>query len=419
MRSKLVVRARGFLDLKDTQLGVVADALRARLVARRVSFSTAETTLRVASHFARWVARRRGAPLDVTRDTLRSFWTRHLPRCRCPGRPRCGATAVRAALGNLAHVLLAERRLGGSLGSTDANGHELRSFEAHLATVCGCVLGTIRQWSRLVGEFLREVFPEGRLDCGSISQENVVRFVTSRAPRLRPGSVGVLATALRSYFRFLQLRGVPHVGRLIHAVPTIARWRLDSVPAHLSEEELRRVWASFRRTTPRGRRDYAMTLLMSVLGLRAQEVASLNLEDFDWRSGLLRVPPTKTRRGRELPLPAMVGTAVAAYLRSGRPASSSRRAFLRIGVSEGEPVDASVVRVGLRAAYRRADMPRHYTGTHRLRHTAATRLIRGGAGVKEVADLLGHRSLDSTAVYAKVDLPRLRAVAMPWPRRSR
>ena len=156
-----------------------------------------------------------------------------------------------------------------------------------------------------------------------------------------------------------------------------------------------------------------------MLGLRAQEVASLRLEDIDWRLGAVHVPPTKTRRGRDLPLSASVGASVAAYLRAGRPSSASRRLFLRIGLAEGEPVDASTVRVGVRAAYRLAGLPIHYTGTHRLRHTAATRLVRAGASVKEVADILGHLSLDSTAVYAKVDLPRLRAVALPWPRRSR
>ncbi len=418
MRSKTIVRVRGLNELKATRLGFIADALLAHLVAKRVSFATTETTLRTVAHFARWMAKRRRGSSCISRDLLREFWARHLPRCRCPGRPNRGLIPVRAALGNLARVLEGEGRIVAPPNRTDSIGREVARFGNHLAAACGCVAGTIQQRRRMITEFLEAVFRGGKVDRGSVSQEDVVRFVTSRARRYRVGSVGVLATALRSYFRFLQLEGVQHAPLLIHAVPTIARWRLDTLPMHLSEAELRRLYASFRRTTPRGRRDYAMTLLMSVLGLRVQEVARLNLEDIDWRGGSLHVPPTKTRRGRDLPLPGSVGTAIVRYLRNGRPSSSSRRAFLRIGLSEGEPTDASTVRASVRQAYSRAGMPRHYTGTHRLRHTAATQMVCGGAGVKQVADVLGHKSLDSTAVYAKVDLPRLRAVALPWPRRS-
>lgn len=420
MRSKVIVRVLGLQELKGTRLGVVADALQAHLVSRRLSFATTETTLRTACHFARWLAHGdRGTPRAVTRDLLRSFWSKHLPQCRCPGRPKLVLIPVRAAIGNLASVLRAAGMLDAVPTLAGAVGREVDLFERHLAMVCGCAASTIHQRRKAIGEFLGEVFPDGRVVRRSISQEAVVRFVTSRAPRYRPTSIGGLCTSLRSYFRFLRLEGVDRAQQLAHAVPSVARWSLDTVPTHLSEEELRRVWASFSRTTPRGRRDYAMTLLMSVLGLRAHEVASLQLADIDWRNGALHVPPTKTRRGRDLPIPALVAVSIARYLKSGRPSSSSRRLFLRIGVCEGEPVDSSKVRASVRQAYQRAGMPASYTGTHRLRHTAATRLVRGGAGVKEVADVLGHVSLDSTAIYAKVDLPRLRAVARPWPRRSR
>jgi len=158
---------------------------------------------------------------------------------------------------------------------------------------------------------------------------------------------------------------------------------------------------------------------MIILGLRAAEVASLRLSDVDWRDGRLHVPATKTSRSRDLPIPGIVGRALAAYLRRGRPESASTHLFLRIGVLEGEPMDSATVRIAVRLGYARANLPAKYTGTHRLRHTAATRLVETGAGVKEIADVLGHASLDSIAIYAKVNLPRLRAVALPWPGRSR
>jgi integrase len=228
----------------------------------------------------------------------------------------------------------------------------------------------------------------------------------------------VIASSLRSYLRFLRLEGRCPDG-LEEAVPRVAQWRLSTLPAHLDEDELRRFLASFDRRTPRGRRDLAMALCMSTLGLRAAEVAAMRLRDVDWRGGRMRVPATKTRRGRELPIPDDVGRAVAASLRHGRPRDACDRLFVRIGVREGEPLKSEIVRIAVRRGYARAGLPSRYTGTHRLRHTAATRLVTAGAGVKAIADVLGHASLDSAEIYAKVDLPRLRAVALAWPGSAR
>ena len=415
MRSKTIARVRGLDDLRATVLGDVADALASHLARRHVAWTTAETYLRAAAHFARWLGRRSA---HASRSNVRAFWSRHLPRCRCPGRVNRSRIGVRAALGHLATVLRVAKCFDEELPPRTPVDDEVDRFDRYLTSILGAAASTRARRRLDARQFLTSVFADRLIDPSVISPADVHRFVTARPRPCRPGTLGVITSSLRSYFRFLHLEGRCPDG-LMEAVPRVAEWRLAALPTHLTDDETRRFLASFDPRTPRGRRDRAMALCMVVLGLRAGEVAALRLHDVDWRDGRLRVPSTKTQRGRELPLPEDVGRAVAAFVRHGRPRTTSDRLFLRIGVLEGEALDSAGVRIAVRLAYARAGLPAQYTGTHRLRHTAATRLVKTGAGVKAIADVLGHASLDSAAIYAKVDLPRLRAVALPWPGRSR
>jgi len=411
MRSKTVVRARGLGQLRSSILRDVAEEYSAYLARRHLGWVTVESYLRIAAHFARWLGRRGAAP---DRSLVGRFMSEHLPRCRCRVRVLRSRIATRAALRHLLAVLQAQRSFAEELARPLPVDVEVARFDAYLRDVRGCAPATRHQRSVYVRQLLSAMFGAGVVDPAGMTPSVVYDFVSIRPRPCRPGTLGAITVSLRSYFRFLSLEGRCPSG-LLDAVPRVARWRLDSLPAQLSEDELLRFLASFDAATSRGRRDHAMVLCMVVLGLRAVEVAALRLRDVDWRSGRLHVPPTKTRRGRDLPLPQSVGRALVAYLKRGRPQGSSDLLFLRIGMFEGEPLNSSCVRSAVRLAYARAGFPRHYTGTHRLRHTAATRLVVSGATAKEVADILGHADLGSTAIYAKVDLPRLQAVALPWP----
>jgi integrase/recombinase XerD len=417
MRSKSVVRARGLSELRSSVLRDVAEAYSAYLAHRHLAWVTVETYLRIVAHFARWLGRQ-GEQVVPVRSHVRTFLSVHLPRCRCRIRVQRAGIATRAALRHLLAVLRAQGRLEEESPRRMPVEEEVARFEVYLRDVRGCAQATRHQRTVYVRQLLSSVFGAGAVDPARVTPSVVYRFVTSRPRPCRPGTLSAITVSVRSYLRFLCLEGRCPAG-LLDAVPHVARWRLDSLPSRLSEDELRRFLACFDSGTPRGRRDYAMALCMVVLGLRAVEVAALRLRDVDWRNGRLHVPPTKTRRGRDLPLLRGVGQALIAYLKRGRPRGSTDHLFLRIGVLEGEPLDSACVRSAVRLAYARAGFPKHYTGTHRLRHTAATRLVVRGATAKEVADVLGHADLGSTAIYAKVDLPRLRAVALPWPGRSR
>ena len=176
------------------------------------------------------------------------------------------------------------------------------------------------------------------------------------------------------------------------------------------------------RSTPVGLRGYATTMCLARLGLRACEVSALTLDDIDWRAGTITVPATKTRRADVLPLPAPVARAILAYLQRGRPAVSTRRIFVRHSTPMGA-TGPGIVRAAVRKAGARAGIAGEFAvgavGPNVLRHTVATRLLRSGASMKDVADVLRHRSIDTAAIYAKVDIDALRKVAAPWPRRTR
>jgi len=183
----------------------------------------------------------------------------------------------------------------------------------------------------------------------------------------------------------------------------------------MTDEQLRLFLARFDRSTSTGRRDYAMALCQVDLGLRVSEVSALRLEDLDWRAATLRIEGGKSRRTRLLPLTDGVGRAIVEYLRQGRPTTTCRHIFVRHTVPVGTAIGTELIRGAIRRAFAQVEGCAHWTGTHALRHTAATRLHRRGASLKEVADLLGHQSIDTTAIYAKVDVPTLATVALPWP----
>jgi integrase len=219
-----------------------------------------------------------------------------------------------------------------------------------------------------------------------------------------------LVCGLRSLLRFLFAKG--YTGRsLAEAVPTVAR-RRQRLPRGLDAQTVGALLASCDRRTAVGRRDYAILLLLVRLGLRSCEVAALTLEDLDWRAGELRVWTGKGRRVDRLPLPDDVGRALAAYLRHGRPRDQSRAVFLRVRAPRAGLSPNGIKQV-VRHACGRAGVPE--CGAHRLRHTAASELLRAGAPLEEIAQVLRHRDVTTTTIYASVDRAALVTIAKPWP----
>lgn len=250
--------------------------------------------------------------------------------------------------------------------------------------------------------------PGRELDAVGIG--DVSRFMTRHCRLVSQKSVERLATGLRSFLGFALLEGaivVPLAG----AVPSAARWSGAALPRGLAPGQVAALLASCDRRRAIGRRDYAILVLLARLGLRAAEVAALRLDDIHWRAGEI-VVRGKGHTEERLPLPSDVGAAIAAYLRRGRARRPEREVFLRVLAPLRGLRPESVSEV-VRAASERAGLGSF--GSHRLRHTAATEMLRAGASLSEVAQVLRHRSVATTAIYAKVDHVALRGLAMPWP----
>ena len=290
----------------------------------------------------------------------------------------------------------------------------VQEFVAHLGDTCGLAEATRRNHGQIVRRFLECRYGNGPLRLERLCSNDILRFVRGYAKQGSSAPNQALAAALRRYLRYLQLRGVCDE-RLIAAVPTTRKCKLASIPRTMSEEQLSKFLNSFDRSTAIGRRNYGMALLMATLGLRASEVALLQLDDLNWRESHLRIASPKSRRAKVLPMTAEVGQAIADYLRDGRPAVLHRHVFARHVAPGDVPLNGASVRAMAIGAYRRCGFDPRWKGTHILRHTVATRIHQRGATLKEVADLLGHRSIETSAVYAKVNLPALCAVALPWP----
>jgi integrase/recombinase XerD len=238
----------------------------------------------------------------------------------------------------------------------------------------------------------------------------VTTFVTDECARRSPGSASATTTGMRSFLRFLYLEGLTPV-LLSPAVPSPAAWSLAGLPRSVSAAQAADLLAFCDRQSASGRRDFAILKLLIRLGLRAGEVAELDLDGVDWRGGELQVRG-KAHRAERLPIPPDVGQAIAAWLHEGRRRDETSRAvFTRLRAPRGRLTAGSVGAV-VRRACRRAGYPP--VGPHRLRHTAGTELLRAGANLTEVGRVLRHRRLHTTAIYAKVDLAALSGLAQPW-----
>jgi integrase len=367
-----------------------------------------------AAHFLYWLKSRWGGVADIDESMVDIFVARHLPHCRCPKRRGLRLTLVGSALDRLLEVLRERSWIPARPSPLDGTLEaELREFEHYLREVCGMIASSRQAHLQKVRRFLSERFGAQRVDITDLTPDDIRSFFRRHGPQWQPVSMIPVQAALRSYLRFKSIYGVS-VQRLGAAIPQTSRWRLAGLPKALTPVEVERFLSAFDRTCPTGRRDYAIARCLADLGLRAVEVSRLRLEDIAWGEATLAIR-SKGRRVDLLPLPQTLGLALAQYLRRGRPNSPCRAIFLRRRAPRDQPMTSKAIGTCMRYAARRCGLQGRYTGTHLLRHTVATRLVQRGASLKVIADLLRHRCLDTTTIYAKVDLPALARVAMPWP----
>lgn len=289
----------------------------------------------------------------------------------------------------------------------------LERYRQYLTRERGLEATTARLYVYLVRPFVSaRVSPDGlTLDWASLGAADVIGFVVARTPQQSRGAAKLTVTALRSLLGFLHVDG--RIGQsLTGAVPAVAGWRLAGLPKGLKPGDVQALFASCDRRGRTGRRDFAVLTMLVRLGLRAGEVAALRLDDIDWRAGTM-VVRGKGHHVEQLPFPRDVGATVVGYLRRGRPVTAmDRTVFVRVKAPHRAltPLGVSAI---VAAAAHRAGLGRIHA--HRLRHTAAMQLLRAGASLSEIGQLLRHRRAQTTAIYAKVDRAALRTIARAWP----
>jgi site-specific recombinase XerD len=359
--------------------------------------------LRLAAHFSRWLEDKSLGCGDVTdkhvvafmRHRRRKGYTQFLtPQALDPLLRHTRAIGIVAA---------SVPRLSGPVEQF------VEQYGAYLARERGLTAGTTRGYTDFAAKFVAQQPVGARLNWQQLRPADITRFVLSETHRWSIGQVKHEVTALRSLLRYLHAEGrISH--DLAGCVPAVAGWRLTGLPKALEPHEVRRVLRCCQDRSIIGRRNAAIVYLMLRLGLRAGDVATLSLDDLDWRAGEI-VLRGKGRRESRLPLPCDVGRVLTAYLRCRKPHSNSRRVFLRSRAPHN-PLSGGGVTGAVRAVLGKTGIR---GGAHLLRHTAATQMLRHGASLGEIGDVLRHRNLGTTAIYAKVDLAALRKLAQPWP----
>ena len=290
----------------------------------------------------------------------------------------------------------------------------LEDYRRYLREERGCVGWTVSNYARHIDRFLDAQFGRRELDFSRVRAREVGTFVQRNAREHSQAQTKQVVTALRSFLRYLHYRGLVERD-LGPAVPNVAHWRMTALPKHLPAGGVQRVLAACDRTSALGRRNYAILLLLARLGLRAGEIIALRLDDLDWQNARLTVRSKKGGGWAWLPLPSDAGEAIAQYLQNGRPQCACRHVFVR-AVAPHVPLSSSpVIAVMVRAAMKKAGVCSPHTGAHVFRHSLASEMLRQGASLQEIGQVLRHKDADTTAIYAKVDLVALRALAVAWP----
>lgn len=399
--------------LVDGPIGPYVDALKQYLTDRRYAATTSASYLGAVAHFARWARSRRLRINQIGEASVVQFLDDHLPRCCCTGLTRHDRGDHSAALGHLLVVLRARGAIAApTIGRTPVY-EELVRYDEYMANVRGLMTKTRSAALLIIRRLLVARFGDGPVNIAEIEPAIVRRFFAQQAELYKtPASASLVVTSLRGYFRYRASLG-DLVHRLIGAVSYPANWKLSSLPKTLTTDEIARLVGAMGQPGRAMRRADAIVRCALDLGLRSCEVARLRLDDIDWRAGTITLRHTKGLRQDVLPLPAATGEAIAAYLKDERPKTSNPAVFVRNVAPRDEPIGPDLVRKAIRQAFGRAGLP--YTRSHLLRHTMANRLLASGSSLKEVADMLRHRSLNTTMIYAKLDSRHLVEVALPWP----
>ena len=407
----------------ETPIGPYLDGYLRDRLEHGFAKATVQSDLRWATAFGQYLAEEGIRHLDAVNEAKFSQFIEHYQdHPRPTGMKRRiadGSTSmVESAIGSLRALLAYLREIGAVrphqqalVGPYDV---VLEGYLSFLRCHRGFADVTVehhRRWSRaFLGVLARD---HGTPPLAQLAVGHVESIVLKLAEGIGDRSRQIMTTSVEALIRYLRSTG--QVSPLCHPfLPRKRRYALSTLPSVIPDEDVERALEGIDRTTPMGLRDYAVTHVIATYGLRAGEVAALRLEDIDWRSEVLHVRQSKSRRSVALPLLPPVRDALIAYLRAGRPETSDRTLFMKCHAPQGPMTRATVYAV-VRKALKRAGVTAEHYGPHALRHARASSLLRTGQSLKTIGDLLGHRVPEATLIYCKVDVETLRKVALEVP----
>jgi site-specific recombinase XerD len=396
------------LRMREGPLGAYVDAFAQQLIDEGYAKASSRYALQLVADLGRWLGRRKIAASQLAKEHL----DRYLEYRSRHRRYRSGDAAI---VRRLLSLLLDKGVITQCRPIEKTPGERLEEqFRVYLERERRLAPATVFHYLVFARRFLTQYFADGELRLDRLRATDVVGFVQREAARLHhPKRSKLMTTALRSFLQYVHYCGLIGVDLRI-SVPTVASWSIASLPRALSSDEVQRLLSHCDRHTALGRRNWAILLLLARLGMRAGEVVGLALEDLDWQAAELRIRAHGGNSDR-LPIPQDVGAALADYLRHARPACSSRRVFVRMRAPHRGFASSVAICCIVRRALERAGLNPAHKGAHLLRHSVATHMLRQGASLAEIGELLRHRSPQTTMIYAKVDLDALRPLALPWP----
>ena len=410
MLSKYFEQSARLRAIRNGPSGKAIEGFSEQLFARGYSKITARHHIRSAEHMVRWAVRRGLSVKQLGDGDLQRFGI-HLVRCRCRGFRTADQKAIVAGARFFLRYLQGIENPAIRESTHPPEEPELlKSFRMWMREQRGTSDRTLFNYSLPLRELMQHLGQDIRkLDARLLRQ-----FVLQRSRRPQWARIKCCTTALRMFLRFLIAEGLCRPG-LLGAVPVVAHWRLATLPRYLAPEDVERIIASCDGSSAVGKRDRAILLLLARLGLRAGDIVDMRLGDIDWKEGWIHVSG-KSRRQTRLPLSQEVGQAIVTYLQESRPRTRDDALFVRSRAPFRALGSQAAVSVIVDRALRRAEVKRPARGAaHLLRHSVASSMLRQGASLQDIAVLLRHRSVETTQIYAKVDVRALQKIAQPWP----
>jgi integrase/recombinase XerD len=414
MFEQLIIKKSSVIQrLQSSKFKSLLDKYAEYLFSKKYSKGSIGHYQRAAEHFFYWLeSKKLTLPLRIDEPLIQKFLNQHIPVCKCPMPAPRDRDDLRAALRLLIRVQPIEFQ---TKVPNDKISVVLEEFNNHLIDVCGLTKSTCLYHKRHIKIFLKHFFKSNSLSWDRLNPQNIRDFLYNNLQQYKGKTLSLFVYSLRTFFKFLQFRGIENTSSLIAALPQAYNYKHDPLPEYLDKEEVSKLIKTFDLTTALGKRDYAIITCILELGLRGHEVANLRLDDINWREQTLQLPRGKTRQSYVLPMTTKFMGSLVKYLRYGRPQTTSRQIFVYHRAPVGEGIISKTVTETVRRAFVRAKLTSTKSGSHILRKTFATHLLQKGATIKEIADLLRHKSIETTILYTKVNFPQLAQVALPWP----